>query len=123
MESVINEPLYLHTVPALHLSMYYCPPLKSYYFGLEQDSLRKFIARVEDDMRQAHEYRENALSTYGYEAIKNGWAAPTQDAGRMKFGVALNDPHTYVFDFGPPEATPCFEGKATVYDELMLYVQ
>ncbi|KAI0767558.1 hypothetical protein C8Q74DRAFT_1281032 [Fomes fomentarius] len=123
MESVIDEPLYLHTVPALHLSMYYCPPLKSYYYGLEQDSLRKFIARVEDDMRQAHEYRENALSTYGYEAIKNGWAAPTQDAGRMGFGVALNDPHTYVFDFGPPEATPCFEGKATVYDELMLYVQ
>ena len=123
MESVINEPLYLHTLPALPLSICDCPKLTDYYVRLEEDSLRRFLAQVDENMQLAESYREHAFLTYGYSAIKNGWAAPTQDAGHMKFGDALNDPHAYTFDFGPPNTQPTFEGKATVYDELMLYVQ
>ncbi|KAI0767576.1 hypothetical protein C8Q74DRAFT_1370336 [Fomes fomentarius] len=116
MESVIHEPLYLHTIPALPIDE--PRPLTTYYFVLNQDSLRRFFARVREDVRLAREYREHASSTQGCQAVKNGWAGPTEDTSRMG-----EDPRAYVFDFGPPEAMPTFEGKATVYEELMLYAQ
>ena len=123
LERDIHKPLYVHTVPALRIHFYCCPPLTSHYYHLEQESLRRFKSSAEENQRIAAEYRKKALATLGFEAVKNTWAAPTRDAGSLRFGQGLNDPHAYVFDFDAPSTTPALDKSAAVYNEVMLYVQ
>ena len=123
VERDIHKPLYVHTVPALRIHFYCCPPLTSHYYHLEQESLRRFKSSAEENQRLAAEYRKKALATLGFEAVKNTWAAPTRDAGSLRFGQGLNDPHAYVFDFEAPSTTPALDKSAAVYNEVMLYVQ
>ncbi len=123
LERLLQEPLFLHTVPGLRLNMNARPPLGMCLFALEEDSLRAFVSGAQESILLAEQCREDALETYGYDAVKNGWAAPTTDAGRMKFGEGLNDPHAYVFDLEFPKSIPCSERPAFVYEELMIYRQ
>ncbi|KAI0719777.1 hypothetical protein C8T65DRAFT_635132 [Cerioporus squamosus] len=123
LERLLQEPLFLHTVPALRLHMNARPPLDVCYFALEEESLRAFVSGALESIHLAEQYREDALERYGYDAVKNGWAAPTTDAGRMRFGEGLNDPHAYVFDLECPRKIPCLERPSFVYEELMLYRQ
>ncbi|RPD61797.1 hypothetical protein L226DRAFT_612220 [Lentinus tigrinus ALCF2SS1-7] len=124
IEREIHKPLYLHTVPAIRFHMFARPPLDFCYFALKEESLRKFTSGARESLLLAEQYRAHALETYGYDAIKNGWTAPTTDAGRMRFGDGLNDPHAYAFDLDEfPIPVPCLEQRPMVYGELMKYRQ
>ena len=122
LERLLRRPIFLHMVPALRL--YICPPLDFCYYALTEESLDKFISGVRESMVSAERYRAHALETYGYDAVKNDWAAPTINAGRtVMFGGEPDDPRAYVFDMGLTRPIPCIERPPLVYEELMIYRQ